>query len=336
MLSDRRQRVLAALIEEYVVRALPVGSRTLTERYHLGVSSATVRNELSMLEDEGYISQPHTSAGRIPTDIGYRAFVDDLIESGSIVENEQTREAVERLKSEATELDDLIDRTTNALARVTDCLSIVLTAPVLASEVQQITLVSMSDHRAVIVIVTKDGNVLNHQVEFTQKVSADELAQVQNLINELFDGRKLNELKAESINESLPYANNQLLKTILDEIGVCLKDNELVRRHQVGVGALMRKPEFASSEALLPIMQVLEDDTVLIEFFDEATHGWTVPSVRIGRENASENLSGVSVVASPYGRGEGAGVVAVIGPTRMDYSKVLRAVRVASQALNED
>ena len=131
MLSDRRQRVLAALIEEYVARALPVGSRTLTERYQLGVSPATVRNELSVLEDGGYIAQPHTSAGRIPTDAGYRAFVDNLLARASAPDEARYGAVVEELRRSATELDALLERTSAALARLTDCLSIVLAPSVL-------------------------------------------------------------------------------------------------------------------------------------------------------------------------------------------------------------
>ena len=239
MLSDRRQRVLAALIEEYVARALPVGSRTLTERYELGVSPATVRNELSALEYEGYLSQPHTSAGRIPTDIGYRAFVDDLIASGTICDDERSREAVSRLRNSARELDDLLMQTSSALARLTDCLSIVMPP-------------------------------------------------------------------------------------------------DVSRSRRLGMSSLMRKPEFASSAALLPIMQVLEDDTVLLHILDASAPIDDTPAVRIGSENEAEQLSGVSVVASRYGTGDSAGIVAVIGPTRMDYSKVLQAVRIASQALGEE
>jgi len=122
MLSDRRQRVLAALIEEYVARALPVGSRTLTERYKLGVSPATVRNELSILEDEGYIAQPHTSAGRIPTDFGYRTFVDDLLANDSLPDEERYRAVAEDLRKSASELDSLLEQTSSALARLPlDC-----------------------------------------------------------------------------------------------------------------------------------------------------------------------------------------------------------------------
>lgn len=239
MLSDRRQRVLAALIEEYVARALPVGSRTLTERYRFGVSPATIRNELSALEEEGYISQPHTSAGRIPTDFGYRTFVDDLIESGDIGTDDEADEAIGRLRESAQELDDLLDRTSKALSRFTDCLS----------------------------VVTPPG-----------------------------------------------YAHPS----------------------RTGIMSLMRQPEFAYTETLLPVMQVLEDDTILLHVLDSTAPSSDGPQVRIGSENETEQLSGVSVVACRYGIGPNGGIVAVIGPTRMDYTKALAAVRIASKTLGDD
>ena len=138
VLSDRRQRVLSALIEEYVARALPVGSRTLTERYQLGVSPATVRNELSVLEDGGYITQPHTSAGRIPTDFGYRAFVDNLLASDLAGDDERYRPVVDQLRRSASELDALLEQTSSALTRLTDCLSIVLAPSVLNLHLKQL------------------------------------------------------------------------------------------------------------------------------------------------------------------------------------------------------
>jgi len=238
MLSDRRQRVLAALIEEYVARALPVGSRTIAENYDLGVSPATVRNDLSALEDEGYISQPHTSAGRVPTDHGYRAFVDELVESGALGDDEDAADKLDRLRQSATELDDLLEKTSKALSQFTDCLSVV-TPP-----------------------------------DFTHP-------------------------------------------------------------RRLGIMSLMRQPEFAYTEALLPIMQVLEDDTVLLHVLD-ATAPDDEPRVRIGKENEAEQLSGVSVVACRYGIGADGGIVAVIGPTRMNYTKALTAVRIASRALGEE
>ena len=221
-----------------MARALPVGSRTIAEHYDLGVSSATVRNDLSALEEEGYISQPHTSAGRVPTDHGYRAFVDELVESGVLDEDEKATETIESLKQSASELDDLLERTSKALSQFTDCLSVV-TPP------------------------------------------------------------------------------------------------DLTHPRRLGILSLMRQPEFTYTEALLPVMQVLEDDTVLLHVLD-STASDDSPQVRIGKENESEQLSGVSVVACRYGIGADGGIVAIIGPTRMNYTKALTAVRIASRTLSDE
>lgn len=244
MLSDRRQRVLAALIEEYVHNALPVGSRTLVENYQLGVSSATVRNELSALEEEGYITQPHTSAGRVPTDFGYRSFVDDLFASelsDAQLSDENLREQVAHARRQAAEVDRLLQETTAALARLTECLSIVVPPHTLSLNIGQMS----------------------------------------------------------------------------------------------GLSTLLQQPEFARPQALLPVVETLEDETVLMEIMD-ATEGHSSEVVRIGHENENERLRGVSVVASQYGFGPATGVIAVIGPTRMDYAHVIRAVRAAREALNND
>lgn len=236
MLSDRRQKVLAALIEEYIARALPVGSRTIAEHYDLDVSPATIRNDLSALEEEGYISQPHTSAGRVPTDTGYRAFVDKLVAEGIDDDDEEARRALEDLKRSASELDDLFERTSRALSQFTDCLSVV--APL-----------------------------------------------------------------------------------------------DLGHLHRLGLISLMRQPEFVRTESLFPIMQMLEDDTALLHILDATATRCDEPEVRIGSENASESLSGVSVVACRFNGGPHGGIVAVIGPTRMDYTRALAAVRLASRTL---
>lgn len=338
MLSDRRQRVLAALIEEYVARALPVGSRTLTERYQLGVSPATVRNELSVLEDGGYITQPHTSAGRIPTDFGYRTFVDDLLRTGAAAvadESPRYRAVVDELRRSAAELDTLLEQTSAALTRLTDCLSIVLAPSVLTLHIKQISLISLSAYRALVVLVTEDGQVFNRQMDFADEVSADELACVQGFITDVFAGKSLCDVE-DGIGRGMAEAfRNPLVGLVLDEVLSCLQESEMGRAHRLGVSTLLTKPEFSHSQALLPVMQVLEDDTVLLHILDDAAESGDVPTVRIGKENDAEALSGVSVVASRYGRGDSAGVVAVVGPTRMDYSKVIRAVRAASTALQD-
>ena len=325
MLSDRRQKVLQALIEEYIANAQPVGSRTLVDRYRLGVSSATVRNELSVLEDEGYLTSPHTSAGRVPTDAGYRAFVDDLLsrEYGE----DATGGMFDDVRDAATKMDDLMEQTSAALSRLTDCLSVVVAPSLLASSVKQISLVSMSSRRMLMVVVTDDGQVFNRSVEFAEDVSADELADVQNALNAALSGRSISEVrKAKGVR--IEALSSPLARIVIDELVVCMAKADEGRAHSLGMSALLSKP----------VLQVLEDDTVLMHLFDDVGSAGNAPDsleVRIGKENSASELSGVSVVAAQYGSGEAQGVVAVIGPTRMDYSKVISVVRSAKSALKD-
>ncbi len=336
MLSDRRQRVLAALVEEYVAHATPVGSRTLTERYGLGVSPATVRNDLSALEDAGYITQPHTSAGRIPTDAGYRAFVDDLLASDLVREEKPHDDVVKELRSSASELDSLIERTSAALTRLTDCLSVVVAPSLVSSRLRQVSLISLTNYRALIVAVVDDGQVVNRQLSFPDEVSPEDLARVQNILNRLFAGKSSSEIKAHLDARSVELLQEPLVAFVLDELVLCFHERSGHKSHRVGMSSLLKQPEFRNSQSLLPVMQVLEDDAVLLHILDDAVIDESPYMVRIGHENKAADLNGVSVVARQFGRGEAAGVVAVIGPTRMDYSKVIRALRAAHNALRED
>lgn len=248
MLSDRRQRILRALIEEYVSHALPVGSRTLTENYELGVSSATVRNELSALEEAGYITQPHTSSGRVPTDAGYREFVDELLEEDAKCAQAIHDEMASRLRHHADALDNLMREVSEELTRLTNCLSIV----------------GYMDER-------------------------DSLEK-----------------------SSQPFS----------------------RKERLGLASLMRKPEFQESATLLPLMEILENDAVYVKALAEASSATDGFSVKIGKENEDSSLSGVSVVSGIYSYGPSMGVVAIIGPRRMDYGNVISAVKAAQDILN--
>ena len=335
MLSDRRQRVLAALIEEYVSHALPVGSRTLVERYGLGVSPATVRNELSVLEDEGYITQPHTSAGRIPTDSGYRSFVDDLLEKEADQEpDEELGRAAEELRRSASELDDLFQKTTAALSRFTDTLSIVIPPSSISLHIRQISFISMTPYRVLIVIVTEQGQVFNRQVDFGEEISAEDLASLQNLFNRVLVGKDFAQIRDSLDEETVNALYGPLARTMLGETFACLQAGEGAHAHRIGLSALMQQPEFSNSSTVVPVLEVLEDETVLLELLQGVSGGSTL--VRIGHENNASQLTGVSVVARQYGRGEGEGMIAVIGPTRMNYARVISAVRMAQRALEED
>ena len=336
MLSERRQKVLRALIEDYIEYALPVGSRTLTERHHLGVSPATVRNDLSALEDAGFIQQPHTSAGRVPTDAGYRTFVDELLLSGLAEEERPHRDMVEELRSSASELDALMERTSAVLARLTNCLSVVMAPSVFAGRIRQITLVSLSDWQAIVIVVAEDGQVVNRTITFTEEVTADELAGAQNLLNRVLVGRSARDVRRSLDANTVEALSDPLVQLVIDEVIDCLGESDGNRAHSLGISSLLRQPEFSDAKALLPVMEVLEDDRVLLHTFDEAAQEGGPVMVRIGHENPASELAGVSIVACPYGRGEADGIVAVIGPTRMNYASAIRAVRAAQCVLHDE
>ena len=316
--------------------ALPVGSRTLTERHHLGVSPATVRNDLSALEDAGFIQQPHTSAGRVPTDAGYRTFVDELLLSGLAEEERPHRDMVEELRSSASELDALMERTSAALARLTNCLSVVMAPSVFAGRIRQITLVSLSDWQAIVIVVAEDGQVVNRTITFTEEVSADELAGAQNLLNRVLVGQSARDVRRSLDANTVEALSDPLVQLIIDEVIDCLGESDGNRAHSLGISSLLRQPEFSDAKALLPVMEVLEDDRVLLHTFDETAQEGGPVMVRIGHENPASELAGVSIVACPYGRGEADGIVAVIGPTRMNYASAIRAVRAAQCVLHDE
>ena len=331
MLSDRRQIVLRALIEEYIARALPVGSRTLVERYNLGISSATVRNELSLLEEMGYLAQPHTSAGRIPTDFGYRAFVDELL-SESDPDNGEDAIARE-LRESASDLDDLMDRTSQALARFTDCMTLLVPPRILSVDIRLVNLVLLTPQRLLTVIVTEDGQVFDRQMDLPRDYSQDEIGKTQEALNNILVGTSLSSTSGE-----LPLGasgvRDELFRMVMAEILACLKDQNAIKAHPLGISHLLGKPEFSDSSCLMPVLEELEGDTMLLRVFNDAAAS-EEPVVRIGHENDSEALSSVSLIANRFGEAEHSGLILIVGPTRMDYSQVLKAVRAARNVLKD-
>lgn len=331
MLSDRRQIVLRALIEEYIARALPVGSRTLVERYNLGISSATVRNELSLLEEMGYLAQPHTSAGRIPTDFGYRAFVDELL-SESDPDNGEDALARE-LRESASDLDDLMDRTSQALARFTDCMTLLVPPRILSVDIRLVNLVLLTPQRLLTVIVTEDGQVFDRQMDLPRDYSQHEIGKTQEALNNILVGTSLSSTSGE-----LPLGasgvHDDLFRMVMAEILACLKDQNAIKAHPLGISHLLGKPEFSDSSCLMPVLEELEGDTMLLRVFNDAAAS-EEPVVRIGHENDSEALSSVSLIANRFGEAEHSGLILIVGPTRMDYSQVLKAVRAARNVLKD-
>jgi len=337
MLNDRRRRVLKALVEEYIASAQPVGSRTLVERYELGCSPATVRNELAILEETGFVVQPHVSAGRLPTDTGYRDFVDRLLEQ--VIEHEASVATMPQV----AEVDDLLREASSLLTRLTDSLAIVLAPSVSLARVKRVDLLSMAPRRALFVLITESGQVLNRHIELAEDASPERLADVERSLNASFVGKReaeirpLREALAQSSDlagESDADADPGLMVAVLDEILDALGEADRDRLHHVGVPALLAQPEFHDADRARPVITCVEDELALLDTLS-AVLGREGVWVSIGHENQREELGHTSVVAVRFGSRESDGVIGVLGPTRMDYHRAIEAVRAVADGLSD-
>ena len=339
MLSDRRQIVLKMLINEYIAHALPIGSRTLIDRYQLDISSATVRNELSHLEDAGYLTSPHTSAGRVPTDFGYRTFVDDLLEN---LPDSPDPAILRELYQDASELDDLLDKTSQVLARFTNCLTMIVPNTLTNVAISRITLVMVSTSRLVAIIVSEDGTVFDQTIDTTEAITPEHVAAIETALNELYAGMTIaadavtsseqNSMRTmASLNE---MRKDPLFLLVEQEVLSCCAHQKTQHAHTLGLSRLLDQPEFSDSSRLSPVVEKLEDETILFHLMNDAPES-DLPIVRIGHENPASELSAISVVATPYSSGAQRGMIAVIGPTRMNYEQAIKAVRAAKTLLQD-
>lgn len=328
-LTQRRRDILEALVNEYVAHATPVASRVLSEQYGFGVSSATVRSELAHLEETGYVTSPHTSAGRVPTDSGYRTFVDDLMSRG-------VEDADAQLSSDFTEhaeeVDDLLREAAIALTEFTDCLA-VLSGPIFeCATINRVSLTALSSHRILLVLITTDGRVLDTQRELDKTVSADTLAATEALLGSLVDGKCLQELDNLELCDEALGASGPLIRQLLPEVSGLLREGYAFKAQRHGVSMLLQQPEFANAALLAPIMSLLEDNMRLLALLESALDS-KAPLVHIGHENGYRPLSSISIVAHGYRVGDGSGLVAVLGPTRMDYARTISGVTTLSRIL---
>ena len=333
-LDDRKLEVLRAIVEDYVATQEPVGSKALVERHHLRVSPATVRNDMAVLEDEGYLRQPHTSAGRVPTDKGYRLFVDKLSRIKPLTPAE--RRAIERFLMGAVDLDDVVHRTVRLLAQLTRQVAVVQYPSLARSRVRHVELVPISGTRLMVVMITDTGRVEQRLVELPGPTSGEDVTEIRQLINERLGGLALGETTAlvaamqEQVKPELrPHMNS--LATVLLET---LVERTEERVALAGTANLTRGGLLDFSGTIRPILEALEEEVILLKLFGQADR--TMTRVRIGDENEIEDLRGTSVVTTGYGPGNTAvGGLGVLGPTRMDYPATIATVRAVARYVGE-
>ena len=331
-LDDRKTRILRTIVAEYIASAEPVGSRRVVERARLDVSAATVRNEMAALEEMGFISQPHTSAGRVPTDRGYRYFVDRLAEQPPV--DEARRELIQELIGSAHDLEDLLARTSTVLAQLTRLVSLVIAPALDAASCRVIELISLSTQTVLLLLVTDTGQVIKRQIELRAVVNEEDVDRARTVLNEYVRGRRMSDVHATvaGLVDAAPSELRDLLRGVsaatADGVGTEVSHDVFVG----GQAALAGERSFERDQ-LSHVLQLLEERVTLAQLLSQSTTG-DEPFVRIGAEHDLEELHPTSLVAQRY-RLVTSGSVGVLGPTRMDYASVLSTVRTVADQLQQ-
>jgi len=329
--EDRRLAVLRAIVEDYVSTREPVGSKSLVERHSLGVSPATIRNDMAVLEEEGYIAQPHTSAGRVPTDKGYRLFVDRLSSVKPLSQPE--RKAIASLLDGAVDLDDVVDRTVRLLAQLTRQVAVVQYPSLSRSTVRHVELVPVGGQRLLLVLITNTGRVEQRIIEVALDPSEQLLGELRARLNAATSGRRLADaaVAVQVLPDAFPESDRQLVRSVLEALDDSLAAEREERIVLAGTANLARSgPDFVGS--IGPVLEALEEQVVLLKLLSEMSQDAGGVGVRIGRETAHEGLAETAVIASGYGsQGEVVARLGVLGPTRMDYPTTIAAVRAVAR-----
>jgi heat-inducible transcriptional repressor len=328
--DERRLEVLRAIVQDFVSTNDPVGSKALAERHDLGVSPATIRNDMAVLEEQGYITQPHTSAGRVPTDKGYRLFVDRLssVKPLSVAE----RRAIERFLDGAVDLHDVLNRTVRALAQLTRQVAIVQYPTLSRSAVRHLEVVQVAAARLMIVLITDTGRVEQRVVDSPVDVDADAVADLRNLLNSAFYGVKLVDAgdKVPDLLDTAPPHLRGLVAAISATLLETLVEPSEDRLVIGGTANLARGSGLDFHGTLRPLLEALEEQVVVLRLMSQVDASTVL--VRIGEENAHEALTGASFVSVGYGSGDRAlGGLGIVGPTRMDYPTNMAAVRAVAR-----
>ncbi|MDQ1439026.1 MAG: heat-inducible transcriptional repressor [Acidimicrobiaceae bacterium] len=325
MLDDRKAAILRAVVSEYIETAQPVGSQHVARQPGLAVSPATVRNEMAVLERDGYLVQPHTSAGRIPTDKGYRFFVDHLSAPGPLdpAKRQQVRDF---FKAAHGEIERMLADTSRLLANVTDYAAVVVGPPHEAAHIRSVQLVGLAPKVALVVAVLSNGVVEKRTLELTEEAGEERLAAVGRHVSAHLVGRTLAEPGTP------PSSGDDATDALVSQALSSLIEHE-VESDSVFVGGASRMARaFDAVDTVRGILGILEEQFVVVGLLQDVLDRGL--SVAIGAEHGLEPLSECAVVVAPYEvEGERAGTIGVLGPTRMNYPEAMAAVAVVSQRL---
>ena len=333
-MDERKKKILQAVIDEYVNSAEPVSSATLVEKYNLNYSSATVRNELAELEKSGYLDKTHTSSGRVPSEKGYRFYVDELIKEDNI-SVEEMKYIQSKLDAKITEIEDLAKITTSTLSEITHYTTVAIGPKAESQLIEEIKFVLLGTRMLMVVIVTDSGLVKETIIKYDEDISQSQVETLNNLFNTKLKGKPLSKIDKpmeEYILAEITYSID-VIKPIIEQINRIVEEASKI--YLEGTKKAFDLPEFKSLELAKNFVNVLDEKELMLDILDSGVAKDI--NVYIGDENDKEELKDFSVVTFKHKVGDkDLGTIGIIGPKRMDYSKVISVMKYISKKLDEN
>lgn len=338
MLDDRKIKVLYAIINSYIMSAEPIGSRTISKQYDLGVSSATIRNEMSDLEEQGYLNKPHSSSGRIPSDKAYRLYVDEILRIKKpkidLIKKDKIKQI---LSQESREIEQLIQNSAKVLSAITSYTALAISPQLRESKIKHIQLIPIDSHQILMVLVSNSGVVRNSIFRLDREVPENQIMIMSNFLNDKLKGRSINEIGGQ-ISTGI-FKEIHEFKTILDGIipiiNQSMEDIDNIDLYSDGVTKILNFPEYKNLDKAKSFISFIEDKDLVVDLLLNNPIAQDL-EITIGNENIYEPIKDCSLITATYRLGDKTiGKIGVIGPTRMDYFKLVNTLQLFSVNITE-
>ena len=332
MLDDRKQRILRAIVDDYISTAEPIGSRTIAKKYSLGISPATIRNEMADLETLGYIKHLHTSSGRIPSSKGYRFYVDDLLTLEQMSENEISL-INDWYATKVQSVEEIFRETSRILSQLTKNISLVLAPQLTQTTFQYLHFSPLNNHQVIAIIMTDAGFINNKIIDIPQGLSLNDFEYIAKIFNHYLKGRHLCDINMNTFRKLCgETVNSTIFNSIINIIEEALAQDKKERLYFGGARQLMEQPEFHNLDKVKKILSMLEEEQLLCDILQP--HRDKNVAVTIGQENKYNDIKDCSIISATYHfDGKPVATLAILGPTRMDYGKVISLLKFMNNNL---
>jgi len=336
VLSERKEQILRSVVVNYIKTAEPVGSRTVARSHPGGLSSATIRNEMADLEEMGYLVQPHTSAGRIPSQLGYRYYVDNLMDLNDLSEEVEEKISSSLSAGKMREIEQIIINSTRVLSSATNQTSLIMGPQFKKSAFHQLRILPLDEKRGLVVLITDTGFIKNKVINFQHQLSQSELQQVVSYLNQKLYGLTIDQVTTSLINELKRdlFRRLEILEQAFILLEESLKEEKQIRVFLGGTTNILNQPEFKDVDKIRRMLNLFEQEPLLFKILEDNSSENDIV-VRIGSENEFEDIKECTLITGTYRiHDKTLGTLGVLGPTRMDYGKVISVMRRLVDELN--